>query len=153
MKSIRRAHIVVVAECGRGMLLAARLRRMDVAWVTAVNGLDQARRLCQSGGADLCLVAFGGCAPDAVPAAGAPGRGTAAPSLLLADIVTPHLRKLARRSGYRAVVPASIVPRLFYRRIGAALQGRRAARRNALPRIVPSQRAHRTAELGSPTLH
>jgi hypothetical protein len=126
---------------------------MDVARVTAVNGLDHARRLCQSGAADVCLVALGGCAPDPVPATGAPGRGTDAPSLLLLNILTPHLRSLARRSGYRAVVPASITPRLFYRRIGAALQGWRMAGWSGLLRIVPSQRAHRTAELGSPTLH
>ena len=54
MKSIKRSRIVVVADSDQGRILAARLRRMEVAEVTAVAGLEEARRLCQSGSADAC---------------------------------------------------------------------------------------------------
>jgi hypothetical protein len=46
MKSIRSSRIVVVADSEHGHILAARLRRMEVAEVTAVTGIEEARRLC-----------------------------------------------------------------------------------------------------------
>ena len=76
MKSIQRAHIVVVADSDHGLALAARLMRMDVARVTTVAGLDAARGLCRAGGVDACIVVFDDAAPDAAPVAAidAPGR-------------------------------------------------------------------------------
>jgi len=129
MKSIARAHVVVVADSERCSLLTARLRRMEVARVTAVANLDQARRLCRAGGANVCLVAFKDMVFDA-PAVeiDAPGRSCGVPSLMLVEVVTPNLRRLARRGGYLAVIPEKIAPRLLYRRLGGALQRRRAAR-------------------------
>ena len=131
MNSIRRANIVVVADSDQGMHLAARLRRMQVSRVTSVTDIDAARRMCRAGDTDACLVALNDVVLDAAPVAenDAPGRDSGVPSLMLADVVTPYLRRLARRSGYYAAVPAAIAPRLLYRRIGAALQRRRAARR------------------------
>jgi CheY-like chemotaxis protein len=130
MKSIRVSRIVVVADNDQGQVLAARLRRMEVAKVTAVANLEEARRLCQSGGADACLVAIDAPVPDGVPAAesDAPGRCCGIPALMVASVVTPHLRRTARRCGYLAAVSAAIPPRMLYRRLGAALQHRRAAR-------------------------
>jgi hypothetical protein len=130
MKSIQLARIVVVADSDRSLLLAARLRRMQVSRVTEVADLDEARRLCRAGETDACVVAFDDRVLDAAPlaAADAPGRDCGVPSLLLAEVVTPYLRRLARRSGYCAAVPDTIAPRMLYRRIGGALQQRRAAR-------------------------
>jgi hypothetical protein len=159
MKSIRRANIVVVADSDQSLLLAARLRRMEVAQVTAVGGLDAARWLCQAGDTDACVVAFSDSVLDAAPAAenDAPGRDSGVPSLMLADVVTPYLRRVARRSGYYAAVPAAITPRLLYRRIGAALQRRRAARRRRqhMPNGtgVPLIGLPRPVAFGKPTLH
>lgn len=48
MKSIRGSRIVAVADSDHGHALAARLRRMEVVNVTAVTGLEEARRLCQT---------------------------------------------------------------------------------------------------------
>ena len=48
---------------------------------------------------------------------------------MIAPIVTPHLRRAARRGGYLAAISATIPPRMLYRRLGAALQGRHAVRR------------------------
>jgi hypothetical protein len=131
MKSIRRSHIVVVADSNHGHDLTARLRRMDVAQVTAVKDLEEARRLCRVGNADACLVAIDLTVPDdrLTAESDAPGLFRGIPALIVAPVVTPHLRRMARRCGYRAAVSAAIPPRLLYRRIGAVLQGRRGARR------------------------
>jgi hypothetical protein len=157
MKSIRQAHIVVVADSDHGLVLAARLRRMEVARVTAVGGLDEARRLCQTGGTDACIVAFDESVTDAAPAVehDAPGRRCGVPSLMVAHTITPFLRKAARRRGYCAAVPAALPLQMFYRRIGAALQRRRAARRvSRLPDVVFGGRlAPGFLEFDKPTLH
>jgi hypothetical protein len=158
MKSIRRANIVVVADSYQGLVLAARLRRMEVARVTTVAGLDEARRLCRAGDTDACLVSFNDLVLDAAPAVenDAPGRDSGVPSPMLADVVTPHLRRVARRCGYCAAVPCAIAPRLLYRRIGGALQRRRAARRSR--RRIPNSVGVLPIGLppmafGKPTLH
>jgi hypothetical protein len=62
MKSMRGLRVVVVIDSEH---LAARLRRMEVAQVTAVRGLEEARLLCQSGNADACLVAVDARSPMA----------------------------------------------------------------------------------------
>jgi hypothetical protein len=67
MKSLSVSRIVVVADSGQGEFLATRLRRMNVAEVRAVTELEEARRLCQSGHADACLVAVDAPVPDCVP--------------------------------------------------------------------------------------
>ena len=158
MKSIQRAHIVVVADSDQGLVLSARLRQMDVARVTTVAGLDEARDMCQLGGTDACIVAFDDAVPDAIPMVenDAPGRSSGVPSLMVVPTVTPYLRKTARRCGYLAAVPATIAPRMLYRRIGAALQWRRAARRRRrMPGgiAVPVAGLRRPVVFGKPTLH
>ena len=158
MKSIRLSRIVVVADSDQGNLLTARLRRMDVAEVTAVTGLEEARRLCQAGSADACLVAVGSAVPDCVPAAEgeAPGRSCGIPTLMIASVVTPHVRQAARRWGYLGAVSATIPPRMLYRRIRAALQNRRRAER-ARPRysarLLPFAGLPDHGAFGKPTLH
>jgi DNA-binding NtrC family response regulator len=138
MKSISRAHVVVVADSERCSLLTARLHRMEVARVTAVDNLEEARCLCRAGGASVCLVALDETGCEAAAADGdAPGRDSGVPALMLVDVVTPHCCRLARRSGYLAVIPTKIEPRLFYRRLGGALQRRCAARPNRPRRSVP----------------
>ena len=158
MKSIQRAHIVVVADSDHGLILAAQLRRMDVARVTALTGFDEARAMCRLGLVDACIVAFDDTMPDAMPTAeqDAPGRGISVPSLMLVTAVTPYLRKMARRRGYLAAVPASIVPQMLYRRISAALQWRAAARRQRrMPGgiVVPVAGILLPAVFGNTTLH
>lgn len=156
MRSIRCAHIVVVADSDQGLMLVARLRRMEVAQITSVDKIEQARQVCEAGGADACIVAIDETLPDAVPPAenDAPGLCCGVPSLMVVPKVTPYLRARARRCGYLATVPAAIAPRMLYRRIGGALQRRRAARRGrrmsvALPILSPA----RVGALAKPTLH
>jgi hypothetical protein len=157
MKALSVSRIVVVADSGQGEFLTTRLRRMNVAEVRAVTELEEARRLCQSGHADACLVAVDGPVPDCVPPpeSDAPGRSCGVPALMVAPVVTPHLRRTARRCGYLAAVPVTIPPRLLYCRLGAALQHRRAAPASSRPLtmiISPSGRPG-TAVLAKPTLH
>jgi len=157
MKSIRVSRIVVVADSDQGAVLAARLRRMDVAKVTAVTGLEEARRLCQLGSADACLVTVDAPVPDGVPAVegDAPGRFCGVPTLMVVPVVTPHLRQTARRCGYLAAVSAKITQRMLYRRLGAALQRRRSTRTvsRRLARGMPPLGQPDPAAFGKPTLH
>lgn len=135
MNRFARARVVVVAGEMSGRAIAHCLRRMGLATVLDVPGLEQARRLCESGRVDACLVVLPRPVPDELPPlrleTGAPGRGTNIPSLLIADAITPHLLKTAGRAGYIAAIPAGIAQRRFYRCIGALLQqSRRSACRS-----------------------
>ena len=126
MNSFARACVVVVASESSSCSLIQSLRRMGVATVLGVPGLEQARRLCHSGRVDACLVVLPRPVPDELPPlrleTGAPGRGTNIPSLLLADAITPYLLKTAGRAGYLAAIPAAIAPRRLYRCLGGLLQ-------------------------------
>lgn len=159
MKSIRHARIVVVVASDHGLMLAARLRRMDVAQVIEAGGLTEAAAVCRSGKVDTCIVVAGDMVPDTAPIAepDAPGRGYGIPTLLMVPAVTAHERRRARRLGYIAVVSAAIPSRLLYRRLGGALQRRSAERRKR--RRLPSgiaipMRALSSPEAGGkPTVH
>jgi hypothetical protein len=124
MKSIERAHIVVVASGDQSLRLAVHLCRIGVAQATFVASLDEARSLCLAGAADLCLVAVADWTVDAAPEPeiAAPGRERGVPSLMLARVVTPYLQRMARRCGYKAAIAAEISPQMLVRRMGAALQ-------------------------------
>jgi hypothetical protein len=157
MKSIERAHIVVVAGGERGEALAAQLIRMGVRQVSTVDDVEEARRLCAQGDASLCLVAYTGAVLDAAQRATplAPGRDSGTPSLMLIDAVTPYSRRIARLAGYRTAVPVKIEPRMLYRRIGAALQGRRARFRppQTLPFGMGRQMPLELGEFRGPARH
>ena len=157
MKSMRRSHIIVVANragCHGGERLSARLRRMAIGRVTTVTRAEEAQRLCRAVDVDACLVMIGDTVPDAVPAAlaHAPGRSFGIPTLIVAPVVTPYLRKVARCGDYAAVLPANIAPRMLYRRIGALLQGRHRRRRPASPHLMVTAPAE-MADFAKPTVH
>jgi hypothetical protein len=113
---------------------------MGFADVRAVASLLEAQQLCEAGRADACLVVLPSAVPDELAPVSvemtAPSCGTPACSLLLADVVTPYLRRAARRAGYGGVVATGMAPRLLYRRIGGMLQqSRRAARAAKAPTL------------------
>ncbi len=159
MKPVRTAHIVVVAGSDHALVFAARLRRMELGEVTTVAALDEAGRLCRAGGVDACIVAIDDVVPDMrpIPFGEAPGRGCRVPTLMIAAAVSPDLRRLARRAGYTALIPAAISARMLYRRIRAALQRRRAApptRRRLPAAVVRTPFALACPPMpGKPTLH
>lgn len=159
MKSIRSLHIAVVSDSDQGLVVAAHLRRMGVGRITTVASVHTARLLCWAGGVDACIVVIANALPEARSAmqGDAPGLGCGVPTLMVVARVSPSLRKLARKSGYDAIFPAGIAPRMLYRRVRAALQGRRAggparSRLTAVMGIAPF--AHeRPAIPGKRTLH
>jgi hypothetical protein len=74
---------------------------------------------------------------------------------MVATVVTPHVRRTARRCGYLAAVSVTMPSRMLYRRIGAALQRRGAARRSARhsPLGASLARLDNPAEFDKRTLH
>ena len=67
--------------------------------------------------------------PDEVPRwseeSDAPGRAAGVPSLLIADVLTPHVLRSARNSGYFATIQTGVPPQMLYRSLRALLQRRR----------------------------
>jgi hypothetical protein len=126
MKSIQNARFVLVSadESDRPLLTA--LSRMQPRSVTLVPALDEARKLCEAGTVDACLVVIPGAVPDIAQRLDveteAPGAQAGTPSLLFARVVTPYITAAARRAGYAAAVPVRLDRRMLYRRIGALLQ-------------------------------
>ena len=150
MKSVQRAHVLVVAVGERRLMLAAQLRRMKVARASFVDSMEEARSLCCTGAADLCLVAIDDWAADAAPPAviAPPGRDSGTPSLMIVEAVTPYMRRLARQSGYAGVVAAATAPRLMFRRMSAALQQKPGAARPSRIALRPPAAVAIPAEFG-----
>jgi len=129
MEAFGNAHVVLVAgrDCGRS--LAQSLSRMGLAGVRIVASHQEAQLLCETNRADGCLVMLPRAVPDEIPTCSAeseaPGRAAGVPSLLIADVVTPHVVRSARNSGYFAAIPTGIPPRMLYRTLCALLQRRR----------------------------
>jgi hypothetical protein len=141
------------------------LGQLDLTQVSVVPHIEEARRLCQAGAADACLLVVRNFGADEHSAMNleltAPGRESGVPSLLLADVVTPYVAQAARRSGYLSAVPMTMTPRLLYRRISALLQKSRRVRFHGIatehdgPRPIYVDALYLLPELGGikPTLH
>ena len=119
---------------------------MGLSGVRIVPSAHDARLLCESNHADACLVMLPRALPDEMPRwsadSEAPGRGAGVPSLLIAEVVTPHLARFARNFGYFAAIPASLAPRMLYRCVRAMLQRRRQSiARSTWPRGRPASLA------------
>lgn len=126
MQSGRTPCVVVVADDACGRAIGVALERMALSRVSVVQSLEEAGQACTTGHADACVVVqrnavflefpFCDVEPDA------PGRGSGVPSLLVADVVTPYIRRTARRAGYAGVLPLDADPRLLYRGLRGLLQ-------------------------------
>lgn len=125
---LRGARIVVVAEEVAGRLLVDRFHRIDIAHVKVVGSTDEAVAICTAGGADACVVTIRNFLVEAPQSRTDETRPPAVPSVLLADVVTPAVRRNARRSGYSAAASMTLPPRLLYRLIGGAMQKARQRR-------------------------
>jgi AmiR/NasT family two-component response regulator len=122
MKSLRRARIVIVAEEVGGRALLSMLQRVELPQVTVVESAEEARLMCEAGGADVCVVSVRNYLLEEPAKLTAETAAPAAPSVLLADIVTPDVTETALRSGYASAVTVNVAPRILYRLIGAAMQ-------------------------------
>lgn len=132
MKLLRHARIVIVAEEVGGRALLSMLQRVELPQVTIVESAEEARRMCDTGGADACVVSVRNYLLEEPAKVSAETTAPSAPSVLLADVVTPDIAETALRSGYASAVPVNVSPRLLYRLIGAAIQKSR-RRPAALP--------------------
>jgi hypothetical protein len=141
------ARFVVLAEEGCDDALTAALARMGIADVQRVCRVEDARRLCAAGEVDACLVVLPSARPDEIPpwtaACEAPGQGQV-PTLLLAEVVTPHIKSCVRAYGYAAAVPIGLSPRMLYRCLGALLQS---ARQGQPPRRRPGETRPQAARI------
>jgi AmiR/NasT family two-component response regulator len=143
MKSLRRARIVIVAGEVGGRALQSMLQRVELPQVTVVESAEEARRMCDAGGADACVVSVRNYLLEEPAKVTAETTAPAAPSVLLADIVTPDITATALRSGYASAVSVNVAPRMLYRLIGAAMQKARrpaALRVRGTPSKTPARR-------------
>jgi hypothetical protein len=147
---IQRARILLIADPVYGHSLLDRLRLLKSFRVNRVDGIEEARRLCEAGAADACLVVVRNSGPDdfwlSQVGSSAPGRDCRVPSLLVADVVDPHVLDVARRSGYAGAVPIANTARLLYRSIGAMLQ--RVRRPRAVSRARENAKSPRSVWTG-----
>jgi hypothetical protein len=126
VNTIQHARILLVAEPAHGRFLLDKLHCLKLLKVKRVDDVEEARRLCEAGAADACLMVVRNFAADDLwlsqVEASAPGRDCGVPSLLLADVVTPDVMDAARRAGYVSAVPMTSTGRVLYRSIAAVLQ-------------------------------
>jgi len=129
---IQRARILLIADPAYGHSLLDKLRLLKSFKVNRVDSIEEARRLCEAGAVDACLLVVRNSAPDDLwlpqVESSAPGRDSGVPSLLVADVIDPYVMDVARRSGYAGVVPVTKTAQLLYRSIGAMLQQARRPR-------------------------
>ena len=149
------ARVIVAAQDACALVDA--VTRMGVANVSQVDSMEVAQALCDKGDIDACLVVLPRASPDERPAwtaeSAAPGRGRV-PALLLAEPVTPYVKRCARAAGYAAAIPLGLSSRLLYRAIGALLQasGRRAGRPRHVARTGAVRSIADPAGVGKPRL-
>lgn len=141
MRAIRSARVVVAADEVSGRPLVHALSRMRIPQVTLVASADEARSLCQQGDVDACLVVVRNFQLEEPLTQATDNPAPAAPSILLADVVTPYIARTARRRGYARVGARASPPRLLYRLIGGALQKAR--------RLRPPAQTHGGQQVGA----
>ena len=129
MGSFSSARVIVVAGPDSGRELVQSLSRMGLSGVRVVASPQEAQSLCESSRADGCLVMLPRAIPDEIQRwseeSDAPGRAAGVPSLLIADVLTPHVLRSARNSGYFATIRTGVPPQMLYRSLRALLQRRR----------------------------
>ena len=132
MNPIQRARILLIADPAYGQSLLDKLHLLKLLEVNHVDSVEVARQSCEAGVADACLLVVRNSAPDdlwlSLIKSFAPGRESAVPSLLVADVVDPYLMDAAHCFGYAGAVPITTTARLLYRSIGAMLQQARRPR-------------------------
>lgn len=148
MRIFASARIAVLdSDPNRRAALCEALSRFGMLQLLPVGTVEEARALAKGAPVDLCVVNATGLARNAdgyriPPNPFDPAR---TPGILIAADIARHTVRAATASGYRLVVPAPVVPRILYRRIGSVLQKVRRANRIQSPEIAPA--AARAAEL------
>lgn len=143
MRIFASARIAVLdADPNHNASLCKALSELGMLRLLPVSSVEDARMLAKGPPIDLCVVVAAGleCKADASignipPNPFDPAR---TPGILVSDDPTRQTVKTAMASGYRIVIPAPVVPRLLYRRIGSILQKVRRAGRTQAPELAPA---------------
>jgi CheY-like chemotaxis protein len=143
MRIFASARIAVLdIDPDRRAFLCKALSDLGMLQLLPAASADEARAYAKGAPVDLCLVeADGLTARIADAGSGIPpnpfGAGRTPGILVLAN-PTRAVLKDAQALGYRLVVPAPVVPRMLYRRIGSVLQKVRRAGRVQSPELAPA---------------
>jgi DNA-binding NtrC family response regulator len=148
MRIFASARIAVLdSDPNRRSALCEALSGCGMLHLLPVGTVEEARTLANGAPVDLCVVDATGLARNAdghrIPIN--PFDPARTPGILIAADITRHTVKAAMASGYRLVVPAPVVPRILYRRIGSVLQKVRRESRIQSPDLAPA--AANSAEL------
>jgi DNA-binding response OmpR family regulator len=136
MRIFATARIAVLdADADRRAYICKALSDFGMLKLLPVGTTDEARDLIKGAPVDLCIVdatGFGAVLPRN------PFDPARTPAILIVAGPTRAIVKDALASGYRLVMPAPVVPRILYRRIGSILQKVRRAGRAQAPELTPS---------------
>jgi DNA-binding response OmpR family regulator len=144
MRIFASARVAVLdTDADRRAALCKELSALGMLQMLPAATVEEARSLAKGAPVDLCIVdasgfvrrdaelGIGGCPPNPFDPARTPG-------ILIAADATRQTVKAAMAAGYRIVIPAPVVPRIVYRRIGSILQKVRRAGRIQSPELAPS---------------
>ena len=136
MRIFATARVAVLdADADRRARICKALSDFGMLKLLPVGTADEARELIKGAPVDLCIVdgtGFGAVLPRN------PFDPARTPAILIDAEPTRAIVTDAIASGYRLVMPAPVVPRILYRRIGSILQKVRRAGRAQAPELTPS---------------
>jgi DNA-binding response OmpR family regulator len=139
MRIFANARIAVLdADAARRAYICKALSDFGMLKLLPVGSADEARALIEGAQLDLCVVDATGFAGAGAVLAQNPFDPERTPAILIVAEPTRAIVKDALASGYRLVMPAPVVPRILYRRIGSILQKVRRAGRAQAPERTPS---------------
>ena len=126
----------------RRAALCKALTELGMLQLLPVGTAEEARMLARGAPVDLCIVDAAGISLEGIagknniqPNPFDPAR---TPAILIAADLGHQTVRAAMSSGYRLVMPAPVVPRVLYRRIGSILQKVRRAGRIGEAELAPA---------------
>lgn len=132
----------------RRAALCKALSELGMLQLLPVSSAEEARMLAKGAPVDLCIVDSAGITPDEIVMKNDippnPFDSARTPAILIAANPGRQTVQAAASSGYRLVMPAPVVPRVLYRRIGSILQKVRRAGRIGSPELTPAPIVHST---------
>jgi hypothetical protein len=143
MRIFASARIVVLdIDPDRRAYVCKALSDLGMLQLLPAGSAEEARDHAKGAPVDLCVVEADGLAAR-FPGAGGnippnPFGPDRTPGILILANPTRAVVKDAQALGYRLVMPAPVVPRILYRRIGSVLQKVRRAGRVQSPELAPA---------------
>lgn len=143
MRIFASARIAVLdTDPERRTALCTALADLGMLQLLPAGAVEEARIHATGAPVDLCIVVASGFARRELDGESSlppnPFDPARTPAILIAADLTRQTVKAATAAGYRLVVPAPVVPRILYRRIGSILQKVRRAGRIQAPELAPA---------------